>query len=522
MGLKPNYKKSIIYTVGRTTDVSEYPALAASSKFKWLARPIQSLGVIISMKDTEEMQDINYSTILEKANAIVKAWGVRDLTLQGKIQVVNSLCASLFVYKMQVLPSIDSEMSAMITRMISRFIWNGKKPKIKMEILQADKAKGGRQLINVRARDQSLKVQWIQRLTSVGTDPVLIKLVYYHLNTEIKNSLFWECNLHEKDTPYFAIQNQFWKDVLHAWCKVNFSNPETGEQMAGQCLWYNSNVRIANSIVFYPELYQAGLLYVKDLYYQGAIMSCSQINELYNVQLSQMRYNALVSAVPCAWKKEIMNSDVDIHAAMEEPGILIKLCESTKWSKTIYYMLIDSPLGLNHVKESLLKLTGQCYDLEQIMEICKSLDQTTDIAKYRSFQYRMLHNAVLMNNRLFYMGVVNHRMCDNCNAEKETVSHFFYDCIVAQRIWFQIRDYLQTKYSIVVEFTKSEVITGVITDQPMIVNLICFITKQKMYTCKCLGKKLGIKNITTEFELIQNLEHQKAMRNNSFKKYNSR
>ena len=72
------------------------------------------------------------------------------------------------------------------------FIWNGHKPKLKMSVLQGKKQEGGMRLVDLKSRDDALKIQWIFRLHQ--QDPILTSLAYYHVKSPLKGEIFWQCN----------------------------------------------------------------------------------------------------------------------------------------------------------------------------------------------------------------------------------------------------------------------------------------------------------------------------------------
>ena len=89
---------------------------------------------------------------------------MRDFSLIGKVNIINTLGASLYVYKMQVLPNMSKNLVHKIEQILEKFIWNCRKPKLKMEILQGRKQDGGLRLVNFKYSEASLKIQWIARL----------------------------------------------------------------------------------------------------------------------------------------------------------------------------------------------------------------------------------------------------------------------------------------------------------------------------------------------------------------------
>ena len=63
----------------------------------------------------------------------------RDLTLMGKITIINSLIASLYVHQMMVLPFLSTKFIHRLYTQFTEFIWNGKQAKIKINVLQTSK-----------------------------------------------------------------------------------------------------------------------------------------------------------------------------------------------------------------------------------------------------------------------------------------------------------------------------------------------------------------------------------------------
>ena len=77
---------------------------------------------------------------------------MKDLSLMGKIHMINALIGSLFVYKVTVLPNAPDNVIQEVESIIEDFIWNGKRAKIKFEILQTNKGNGGLGFTDLRAQ----------------------------------------------------------------------------------------------------------------------------------------------------------------------------------------------------------------------------------------------------------------------------------------------------------------------------------------------------------------------------------
>ena len=76
-----------------------------------------------------------------------------------KFMAINSLISSLFVYNMSVLENLTKDLIIKYDKMISNFLWDNKKAKILMAVLHKPKEIGGLRLVNLKAKQDSLKIQ---------------------------------------------------------------------------------------------------------------------------------------------------------------------------------------------------------------------------------------------------------------------------------------------------------------------------------------------------------------------------
>ena len=93
LGLKVSYDKTRLYRIGSLagSDATLYTARS----YIWSNEPIDTLGIQIAC-DGKEVPD-NYGKVIEKVTSTCGSWYLRTLSLSGKIKVINTLVASLFV-----------------------------------------------------------------------------------------------------------------------------------------------------------------------------------------------------------------------------------------------------------------------------------------------------------------------------------------------------------------------------------------------------------------------------------------
>ena len=148
-GFTVNYDKTQVYRIGslQYSDAS----LIMQQVVKWTSEPIKVLGVQID-HDIQRLLQLNYQPIVEKAQGLLKLWAQRNLSLFGKILLINTLVASLFTYKMYVLPSISQDIVKQMNTLFEQFLWNGHKPKIPLKVLQMDKTCEGAGLVDLQKK----------------------------------------------------------------------------------------------------------------------------------------------------------------------------------------------------------------------------------------------------------------------------------------------------------------------------------------------------------------------------------
>ena len=241
-GLKINYDKSNIYRLGsaRNSNARFY----SRKKLQWSDGSIDALGVIVN---TKKIVELNIDPILQKIENVLNTWKHRDLSLLGKILVINSLAASLLMYRLAVLPLIKEKYYKMYEQIIKKFLWNSTKAKIPFKILEGLKENGGLNLNNIRKRDIAMKANWVVR---IKLDPLISEMANQSLDNPI-GDLLWQTSLSKRDIQQIFPKFTFWRDVLEAWNEVQTSSVEKREEVLNSVIWYNSNIRIDKKVILF-------------------------------------------------------------------------------------------------------------------------------------------------------------------------------------------------------------------------------------------------------------------------------
>jgi hypothetical protein len=156
-GLKMNRDKSEAIWIGSSSNFLHKPY-----ELNWTNKTIKSLGIYIGL-DRKKMIQENFNLRLKKIESLLKTWGLRKMTIKGKIIIVNTLILPQLLYFCTVMYT-PNWVIEQYNSLISQFIWNQKPPKVKNSTLINTIECGGLKLQELEAKIKSLKLKWISKM----------------------------------------------------------------------------------------------------------------------------------------------------------------------------------------------------------------------------------------------------------------------------------------------------------------------------------------------------------------------
>ena len=501
-GFSVNYDKTTLYRIGsiKNTQIK----FVTKKELKWSNDGINVLGVEIPSQ-IERVFEANYTPLFNKIKATLDAWGNRGLSLFGKILIFNTLIASLFVYKMSVIPTIPDNFVRKLNEICENFIWNGRRPKIPIKILQANRDEGGAGLVNFELKDASLKASWLQILL---TDPFLASFAYSKLSKELQEDI-WNVNIKGNDVVKL-FQNSFWRDVLQAWSSFNYKPQPQGKEILGQFLWFNSHIRIGGKPILMNKPYKEGLKYLSQIVnVTGNFLPVQIICDMF--QLTMMECNSLISAIPKEWKvkcEEIpeVNVEYDVNYNM--------FLRKSKCASYYYKMVnVQNGVAKNAIKK--WEKAGFLWEYGDFIELFNNVYKITTNTKLRSFQYRFLHYSIVLNSHLFRWKIKNDNLCTFCQESKEDIVHIFLKCSIVKNFWSGIRKICSGMGNFTLNDSESNILFCLVHPSPEhIYNFVYLVAKQYIYATKCLNKQPSIIEFERRLAKIRSFECYYAKINN--------
>ena len=160
-GEKSGYKLNITKTQVLCINYSPSKLLKKKFKLKWDLESIKYLGVKLVI-DLKGLFMANYPNLNSNIKRDLAQWSLLPMDFSSRIEVIKMNILPRLLYLFSSLPvQIPDSQFTIWDRQISRFIWAGKRPRIKFKTLQLGKEQGGLSLPNLRDYFYSAQMRYI-------------------------------------------------------------------------------------------------------------------------------------------------------------------------------------------------------------------------------------------------------------------------------------------------------------------------------------------------------------------------
>ncbi|MCG7891056.1 MAG: reverse transcriptase family protein, partial [Candidatus Thiodiazotropha endolucinida] len=478
-GLKINYEKTQVVWIGS----KKYSTNSIKTKWKlsWGSKTFKVLGIIFNV-NLEQMIKDNYITKIEHLKSNVTRWGKRALTPIGKITVIKTFMVSAFNHLFLALPNPNQRIINYINNTLFDFLWNNKTSKIKKTVIVKQHCEGGLQMINLNAFIEALKSTWIRRLLlNDGKWQDIIKL-------DIEIDKLAGCNTKYAEKCIANIKNEFWKDVLQSFINVNKKKLISENNILQTPIFYNENIKIGGSHIFYCSWYKKGIRFFNDLIKEsGDFYTHEEFTEISGIQSNTIQFHGTLRAIKI-YLKEI---HVNITHKTKMPFIpshIQPFLTELKGSKTMYDLLNenkDVPTG---------QITwNKIYDLSKD-DWAQIYNYPFNITKYPAllwFQVSINHNILVTNKLLHQMKIQNDSLCTFCKLNIETTTHLLWKCTLTQNFVRELLAWLNS-YGIICNISEESFIFGKQEGRvfPKAINFILLYAKYFIYISRCKQQPL--------------------------------
>ena len=330
----------------------------------------------------------NFLNQITSVKERLHTWGHRDLTLAGRILIFKSMALSNTVYK-STMVSPRKQFIDLLSSIKQNFIWNGHRPKIKHSTLVGEYAEGGYKDVDIQSQLESLKIMWIRRFLEDN----------FHAWKSIPNALFLDLGVNAvfhdnfKPSTYCMQKIQsyplFYQQLIGFWGKGSRKEPLNALEIVNQVIWNNSFLLKQGSSLFYPSLYNKGILKVNDLLDDfGHFMKWTSAKLKSDVkEQDAMLWLSVLESTPSQWKKKVKSHDMKIADDMSDgPSLNMTV-------KSVYNILLRSVKTCPTFQKSIKTLLS-CYSINW-PEVYMISHKVIIESSLRVFQYKLLNNIII-------------------------------------------------------------------------------------------------------------------------------
>ena len=264
---------------------------------------IRVLGTSISY-NKQLADQYNFVNVATDTKNILSNWKLRGLSLAGRIQVFKALALSKAMFICTMKPYSKKFLDD-LNEIQKDFIWRGRKTKINHTSPIGDYSEGGMKDIGIKAKLESLRIQWVKRLTNNNFHSW--KIIPNVLLEDVGGVSLFHSNLALSDACKLQIDNypEFYKSVVHLWIKISATDPQSEHDILLQTLWNNKYILIKRKPIFFLEFYQKGINTINDLIDdERGFYTWNRIKEKYELDKGlYTKYAGLLKALPANWRK---------------------------------------------------------------------------------------------------------------------------------------------------------------------------------------------------------------------------
>ena len=489
IGLKVSYDKTTIYRIGSLVDSNA--KLFTRKNLKWSNDNLHTLGIY--MNCTGCPVERNYRDVINKIHKVCSAWVNRNATLYGKVLIINTLMGSLFVYKMSVMSNLSPEQIHEIENIFREFIWKGKKPKIALKTLMGLKEQGGLRLVNLKNKQDALKISWVHRLQE---DNFLSHCAYSVLEPTLRE-LIWKCNLCTESVKKLYDCTDFWVEILLAWSRLNFRTPISSSEVREELLWYNSFINQKGRPLWWKHWYTKGILMVEDIFNEDG-----EPKDPDALGVNWLEFRTLLACIPCDWKNKLKHDD----GGRNRPLLFTELSNCKNVSRNVYDRLSFDLNLVEKYRENWAQKENVSISKDDYINMFLHIPMYTKISKYRDFQYRLNLCKIITNKDLKDWNVSDCDLCSLCGKNAETIRHLFLECEYARCLLVFINDICNVN-NIEINMNETNILFSYIHKKKShIMNFVCTLYKQFVYKKRCARETFTVHAFKCELNYIQSIE----------------
>lgn len=401
------------------------------------------LGVYFG-KNKLECENLNWRSKVQNIKQVLNMWRQRLLTIQGRVNVINTLLMSKLWYSLSVI-SIPFWARDSIQKECINFLWSYGTHLVSYKTIVGEKENGGLKMDDIYLKMLSFRLKFLAKYLCTRKHLAWKYFLSYFLSRicDLKGGVeMFLLQLNKKDLQCLPL---FYTEMFSAWYAVkdNIEYNESTNDVFNYCLFFNPKIVNQNKTLLWKHFIKAGITHIRDISYEviPGFLPASFIVEMIHecdTEISAKRikndYSTLLSIIPKEWENVIQHNVYKKEACLP----IFSLCvENTKYDfssctvKIFYKLLIQkvfNPPKSNQYWSEKFK-TKDTKMLDNRWIVLKESGKPPDVVE---LDFKIFHNAIFTYEKLFKIGKTDSNKCPLCSVEREDLIHMFVYCTEIQ------------------------------------------------------------------------------------------
>jgi hypothetical protein len=395
----------------------------------------QLLGVYIG-KCQQLCDELNWRELVKQIKQLLGMWSQRKLKIQGRAVVITNLITSKIWYKVMAQSMPEWALSE-IKLACLRFLWSGRAHLVAFNTIIGSKQEGGLQIPDVSLKIKTFRLKYLFRYLSDDCNALWKDTFSYFLRSVLNMELTHSCLYMSLANKHIQCLPVFYREMLTAWATVrdNITFTVDANFVYNQPLFLNANVQHNGKILLYPECVTAGVPLVRDIAYEfitgflpPLAVAEMVINDNPDLSIARVftMLETIVASLPQQWI-QVIDSEIAPHTNCIHAEVLSSddrtvdaSPRSSQWYATLVTKAQRPPAAHAYWRS--------VYGDLPTTTLWRGVNFSFKTPECIDLDYRVCHNSIYTNQKLFDIGKVDSALCPVCKQQNEVLKHIFVKC----------------------------------------------------------------------------------------------
>lgn len=380
-GSYAGYKLNIQKT--QTLSFKYTPPVTIKDKLnmKWDQKSLKYLGIHLT-KEISTLAKVNYDPLLINIKNDIHRWNaVSFLSFSQRIDAIRVNVLPRYLYLFQALPTeIPQTHWSELNKTISRFIWQGKKPRIKLKAVELPKEQGGMALPYFKDYFYAAQTKYLVNLCNPTYQAKWKDIEITLMNDPPLQAILAHKNL----GGYIEKTQNLWiKAQLKIWNIIKEEYKLNDKLQIIQWCAYDTEFKPNQMDYRFKSWISKGILTFYSLTEKGLLKDFESLKKEYNLDKSDFyRYLQLRNhfenniKIKTDLDDSILKIFIDAYKGSGSKGIISKLYKGFRSIK---------PHSTEYVKEKWEKESNAIITVEEWLDICRFTSKCTNSHMWREF-----------------------------------------------------------------------------------------------------------------------------------------